>query len=321
MAWHASDGVHVTPLNSDDTRAAADLVVPGSNVLGFAAGPGEFGLLVPRPPDTLVLVRIGDTGTSLGETTLIAGGDHAVQGVEWFGEFAQTGRLVRIASGYAAYSALHRRWPDGIGHQGDQLRRVLDDGTVQVAWTWGCSHSGDQRLLDAPAGLAPVCLSDCYPQKAIMFNHTGSVISNEPLGNCGGVYGGELGGLAAGDGGFWFDYASREGRASNDVALVQLGPNGQVLARQWIAQTAADESRPRLASFDQALLAGWVVGGQRLVQRVGLDGQPVASPEALTADAPFDAESDWVAHPNGDVVWAYGAAGQLKVARMRACVP
>ncbi len=296
-------------------------MVAGSGVLGFAAGPNEFGLLVPRPPDQLVLVRIGATGGSLPETVLIAGGDHAVVGVEWFGEFALTGRLVRNPNGYSAYSALHRRWPDLIGHQGDQLREVRDDGTVSAEWTWGCSHSGDQRLFRSAAGLAPICQSDCYPVKGILFNHNGPIISSEPTGNCAGVYGGELGGIAAADGGFWFDYASKEGRPNEDVALVQLSASGTVLSRRWITQTAADESRPQLANFDGALAAGWLAGGERWVQRFDATGAAVGSAETLTASAPFPTDSDWVSQSNGDVVWAFAQGGALQVARLRACVP
>lgn len=320
LAWHDSAGVHLTPLGFDDARSGADIVVAGSDVLGFAAGPGEYAVLVPRPPDQLVVVRVSNVGAVLAETTLIAGGDHAVIGVEWFGDFAQTGRLARIPGGYAAYSALHRRWPDNIGHQGDQLRRVMDDGSVGVDWTWGCSHSGDQRIFSGPAGLAPICQSDCYPVKGILFDHSGPVISSEPAGNCGGVYGGELGGLAAADGGFWFDYASSEGRPSSDVALVRLSDQGQVLFRSWIAQTADAEGRPQLAGFDGALLAGWEAAGQRWVQRIDVSGTLVATPTMLTAAAPFFTQSDWVAATNGDVVWAFGQSG-LKVARVRACVP
>ena len=233
VAFRAADGVHITPLGKDDARAGADVVVAGTGVLGFATAPGEFAVLVPRPPDQLVLVRISEAGAVLKETTLIAGGDHATVGVEWFGEFAVTGRLVRIPGGYAAYSAVHRRWPDLIGHQGDQLRRVMDTGSVDADWTWGCSHSGDQRLFFGAAGLAPICQSDCYPVKGLLFNHNASIISAEPAGNCAGGYGGELGGVAAADGGFWFDYASAEGRPGSDVALVRLSlrtgcPGGQV---------------------------------------------------------------------------------------------
>lgn len=309
VAFHDGTSVRVLPVGGGPA-----LRVSGDGVLGFAAGPSEWGLLVRRAPDQLWVVRVSEAGAVLRETALIAGGDHAVVGTEWFGEFAQTGRLVRIEGGYAAYSAVHRRWPDNIGHQGDQLRRVMDDGSVDVDWAWGCSHSGAQRLLFTAAGLASVCQSDCYPEKAIMFRHRTAVISQEPSGNCAGGYGGELGGLAAADGGFWFDYSSREGRASWDVALVRLSQSGAVLSRTWIAQGAGDERQPQLAAFDGTLVAGWAAGAQLFAQRVG------EAPAAL-AGVRYSGDSDWVATPEGDVVWAFAGNGSVQLARLRACVP
>ena len=123
------------------------------------------------------------------------------------------------------------------------------------------------------------------------------------------------------DGGFWFDYASREGRPNEDVALVQLSATGAVLSRTWIAQTPADEGKPQLANFDGALLAGWTAGGARLVERLDAAGNPVGSPQTLTAAAPFVSDSDWISRSDGDVVWSFAQAGALQVARFRACGP
>jgi hypothetical protein len=100
--------------------------VDGSQVFGVVAGAGDVALLVSRPPDFMTFIRVDMKGAELAKADLVGGGDHNVVGVEWFGEFANTGRLVGQKDGtYAAYHALHRRWPDMIGHQGDTLR-LLD---------------------------------------------------------------------------------------------------------------------------------------------------------------------------------------------------
>lgn len=320
IAWSSSNGVYVTAVSPSDTTSGPTLPVTGSRVLGLASAEGEYAVLVAQAPDKLTVARVTAASGAVRETVLIAGGDHAVVGNEWFGEFAQTGRLARIQGGYAAYSAVHRRWSDGIGHQGDQLRRVPDTGTVSADWTWGCSHSGDQRLLWSPAGLAAVCLSDCYPSKGMHFRHRGGVISEEPSGNCAGVYGGQLGGFAPSPDGFWFTYSSREGRASDDIALVRLSSQGAVLSRTWVAATGASETEPQLATFAGGLLAGWRAGGVQQVLRLDASGAVVGSVETVSSStAPFPRASDWVTTRNGDVVWAFAQSGAIRVARFRAC--
>ncbi|NUP04816.1 MAG: hypothetical protein HOW73_02015 [Polyangiaceae bacterium] len=130
VAWAGSDGnVHVTRLDAEDQRAGDDLLTAGSEVFGVAASDDGVALLVSRPPDYMAFVLLDDTGAEVVTTNLVGGGDHDVEGTEWFGEFARTGRLVRRADGsYAAYHALHRHWPDGVGHQGDTLRLLTAAG-------------------------------------------------------------------------------------------------------------------------------------------------------------------------------------------------
>lgn len=320
LAWHSGTAVEVALLDPADVRTGG-FTVAGDGVLGLAAGAGELGLLIPRAPDQLLFVRVSLSGAVLEEQLLITGGDHAVQGVEWFYEFARTGRVVKTPDGYATYSALHRRWPDGIGHQGDTLKHVRPDAGHFDAWGWGCSHSGDQRLAVSGGEVGALCLSDCYPQKAIMFNHRQTLISDEPAGNCAGGYGGELGGLVSdGDAGFALTYASREGRGTWDVALVWLSPQGQLLQRTWLTTDAGDERGAKLARFDGALLAGWRSATTRFLQRLRPDGTPLAAAEAVTADFGSD-DSDWQGLRNGDAVWARGTGSAIELVRVRACVP
>lgn len=315
LAFSSGGAVQLRFLDANDALTGTSFSVPGDTVLGLAAGPDELGLLVSRAPDKLVFVRVSLSGAVTEEQTLLTGGDHTVIGTEWFGEFARTGRLVKTPTGYAAYAALHRRWPDNIGHQGDTLKLITPDAGWQNVWDWGCSHSGDQRLHHNGSSLGAMCQSDCYPQKAIMFNHRQTLISDEPSGNCVGGYGGELGGLTSdADAGFMLTYASREGRDDWDVALVHLGNTGQVLSRAWLTADAGDDRQPHLARFDGQLLAGWTTGQSSKLKR--LPAGPIETiPHALGDDG-----SDWQSLKNGDVAWVQRTGnGTLEVIRVRAC--
>ena len=235
VAWAGQDGkVHVTPLDAEDQRAGEDLVVDGSEVFGAAATGSDVALLVSRPPDFMTFVRVDMKGAELAKVDLVGGGDHAQVGVEWFGEFAQTGRLVAQKDGtYAAYHALHRRWPDNIGHQGDTLRLLDASGGAIGGWGWGCSHSLDQRLAVGPNGLVPICISDCYPGKGIYFNHQASEITSDPGANCAGGYSTKLGGLVASDAGFFLVYKDAQGVShlgalnEDGASLQELDASGQ----------------------------------------------------------------------------------------------
>ena len=317
IAFAGSSAIQVRFLDASDALLPmGGFSVPGDMVLGLAASPDELGLLIKRLPDKLVVVRTSLAGVIREETTLIAGGDHTVIGVEWFdGFFCRTGRLVKTPEGYAAYSALHRRWPDNIGHQGDTLKVVIPDAGFQNYWDWGCSHSGDQRVHHNGTSLGAICQSDCYPQKAIMFNHRQTLISEEPSGNCSGGYGGELGGLTSdGDAGFALTYASKEGRGDWDVALVTLTRQGAIASRTWLTTDGGDDRTPHLARYERGLLAGWTTGSTSHVQRA--PGGPVETiPHGIG-----EGTTDWQSWSNGDVAWLQPASTTgLELIRVRAC--
>ncbi|MBI2393865.1 MAG: hypothetical protein HYV09_30110 [Deltaproteobacteria bacterium] len=267
-----------------------------------------------RAPDYMTLLRTNAAGAVVNTQNLIGGGDHAKVGTEWFGEFAESGRLVATPTGFAAYFALHRRWPDGIGHQGDTLRLFDGSGNpVGAGWGWGCSHSLDQRLTSG-SRVGALCLSDCYPQKAIMLNHNETVVSDEPSGNCAGGSSARLGGVGGDASGFVAAVLSREGRTSLDVKVVRIA--GGKASATWLTTTPEDESSLHLARFGGAWLAGWTAGGQKKLQRVDSTGAAAGAPETVTAPWP---EHDFIGVAGGHTAWAAVEGGKLSVVRVRAC--
>ncbi len=309
VAWLGADGVHITPLDAVDARAGADVVVEGTQVFGVAATETDAAVLVARAPDFMTFIRVDRAGTELAHADLVGGGDHAVQGVEWFGEFAQTGRLVRQSDGtYVAYHALHRRWPDGIGHQGDTLRFLDGSGApAGGGWGWGCSHSMDQRLADGPGGLVPICIADCYPGKGIYFNHQASMLTDDPAANCMGGYTTLLGGLVSIAGGFALVY-------QDDTAVAHLGlfDAGGASTSDRVLDVAGSS---RLAAYGGGLLLGAQGASGASLTRLDAAGVAAGEPAEVPVGLP---EQDFEGRSDGEVAWAT-AGGTLSVARVRIC--
>lgn len=310
VAWQAADGIHVTPLNAVDERAGADFVVEGTDVFGAAMNGEVLGLLVSRAPDYMTLSRVDGSGATISQTNLVGGGDHAVQGVEWFGEFARTGRLLVQSDGtFVAYHALHRRWPDNVGHQGDTLRLLDASGAaLPGGWDWGCSHSMDQRIAYGPGGLTPICIADCYPGKGIYFNHQSAQITEDPAANCAGGYSTSLGGLVSVQGGFFLVFQDAQGASH----LGQYDQSGQPV----IVRALEVSGDSRLAVFEDGLLLGSTDAGGSRIELLDASGQSSGSIAVVPAALP---SQDFESRSNGEVAWATTANGQLQVVRVRSC--
>jgi len=308
VAWAGTDGkVHALPLDAKDMAAGNEIVVDGMNVFGIAATANDIALLVSRMPDYMTFQRVDNAGQTLAKVDLVGGGDHAVVGVEWFGEFARTGRLAVQSDGtFVAYHALHRRWPDNIGHQGDTLRFLKGDGSsAGGGWGWGCSHGMDQRLAVGPAGVVPICISDCYPAKGIWFQHNASQITDDPGANCAGGYTTELGGLVATTDGFFLVYKD----AAGGNHLGHFDAAGKAIMDRALTEPGSS----RLARYEDGLLIG---SGNTTLQK--LDAMGVATSEMVNVAAALP-DQDFESRPNGEVAWASIQGTMLSVVRVQTC--
>ncbi len=309
VAWTGNDGkVHALSLDAKDMAVGNDIAVEGTGVFGVAATATEIALLVTRAPDFMTFVRVSNAGQTLSTTNLVGGGNHATVGVEWFGEFAKTGRLVMQPDGkFAVYHALHRRWPDNIGHQGDTLRILNADGSsAGGGWGWGCSHSMDERLAVGPAGLVPICISDCYPGKGIYFNHNASMITDDPGANCAGGYTTALGGLAVVADGFFLVYQD----ASGGSHLGKYAMSGQEMSNRMLTEPGTS----RLARYEDGLLLG---SDGTALQKLNAAGEPTGEKVDITAPLP---NQDFESRPDGSVAWASVQGTAMTVVRVLVCL-
>ena len=277
---------------------------------------GDLFLLASRSPDFMTFFRIGVDGSVLASVDLVGGGDHTVEGIEWFGEFARTGRLVKTGAGqFAAYFALHRRWPDGIGHQGDTLRLLDANGaSLGGGWGWGCSHSMDQLLTTSGSTLAPICISDCYPEKGVWFNHSQSMLIDDPSANCAGGYTTVLGGIAGVSDGFWITFG-KQGRSGWDMQLTHLDAAGAVGASVPLGASATGQVR--LAGYDGGLLLGSFDGAATTLERRDAAGAPNGSAEVVGGlSLPVQ---DMETLTTGEAAWAWTSGASLQIARVQTC--
>jgi len=318
IAWADGDGVKVRRVDALGATSGLDATIAGVGVHGVAVSSDAVALLVARAPDVLSFVRVDLTGKSLADVQLTGKSDHTVVGSEWYDYnpafAADGGRLVWSGSDYVAYFPIFRHWPDGISHTGDTLRTLGIDGASKGGgWSWGCSHSLDVRLV--PSG-APVCLSDCYSQKAILYSNA-TVISSEPSGNCAGSSNASLGGFVEVTDGFWLTYVSPEGRSSRDVALVKLSKSGAPGTPIWLTADAGDDSAAHLAPFDGGLLAAYRNAAGNWLVQLDAAGKTIGAPLSITAS--FRDKDDFFVWPGGDVGWVFPEGSNVHVHRYRAC--
>ncbi len=321
LAWQADDStVHVTPLTPAGARAGDDLtMIQGQELRGLAAHESGFAVLVHRAPDRMVLAGFGADGTPAFETDVVGGTDHAASGAKWIRR--QWGDYARLAYGGGRYALTFghtQNWGDRGEHQGDLLRGYETTGApapVSGAFEWGCSHSLQVRLVHDGSAFRQVCLSDCYPTKAIYLDVRSrrTVVHEEPSGNCAGRSGATLGGTASVDGTLWVAFTSPQAPGEANVGLTRVASAGADPPR-WV--TAG--SFAQLAPYDEGLLLGVGGGAGYRLWALGPDGGVLLGPDTVTADA--QGETDFVVYGNGDVGWAWvSGASELSVARLRAC--
>jgi len=311
LGWAASSGgVHLTVVAGYGEPTGDGFQVDGRGIHGLAVSDDGYAVLVYRQPDELTLVEVGRDGAEHFERTVLSG-DYWWQTTWWMGD----GRLLWTGSEYVVYVHVSHG-----GHEGDTLRYFGGDGTPRSGgWTWGCSHSMDQRVTVEGGRTTAICLSDCYPGQGIFLNNA-TTISLETGGDCAGNIDGSLGGLVTDGGGSWFNFGSSMDRNGEDIALVHIGANGSVGQKRWLTDTPGQvEASAHLAPFEGGFLAAWQLGSQILMVRLLDTGEPEGDPVAIPTRVA--AHDDFFVHDDGDIGWAYATQGSstLNLVRVTGC--
>jgi hypothetical protein len=321
IAWTGTDGqVHLTPFDAEDQRAGPDIDIEGEEVRGLQVHGNGAALLVKRG-DVMALLRIDRDGELLWEEDLVGNANQSVAGSKWVDGWGREGRLGWDGSRYLAYFGHTQQFGANGKHQGDLLWYFNASGEKQEeGWDWGCSHSLDVRLAYNGTRFGPVCLSDAFPEKAMLFHHR-TKIRDEPTGNGSGGSEGRLGGLVPLDDGFAFSFGSPDpGRASRDIGIVFLDHDGKAGEEHFLTDTSeVDEDAPHLAGYGSNFLASWMEGEEHKLALVDGAGSLMKPPSSI--DARIGARDDMIQLSNGDPGWAYawGDMQSLKLVRVQVC--
>lgn len=317
IAWPSSDGtIRVTLLDGVGMRAGEDFVFDGQSLHGFAVNPFGSAAVLVRRDRAMTIVGFDLDGGLRFENDIVSSAEGGAVGSKWIDDWTHEGRLVWTGLGYTAYFGHTQKWSDG-NHQGDLLwhfdhngQKISRADEEQPEWNWGCSHSLDVRLAyNASADvICPVCLSDCYPKKAILHTHT-TQVSSEPSGDCSGGSDARLGGLVVTDRGFALTYASKVGRASRDIALTTISTDGTVGRPVWLTNTpGVDESSAHLARYgDEHFLAGWKDDSGLVLAVIDHSGAIIDGPTSVEVD--IERRDDFISLPNGGVTWGFAGPG------------
>ncbi len=313
LAWAAEGGqVHVTPLRGL-RRAGDDVQIEGDAPVGLAMREdGGFGVAVIQGEQVALAAYDGD-GSHRWDRTLVGDNTHTQAGDKWVDSWGHEGRMVWTGSHYALYMGHTQEFGAQGKHQGDLLWLFDRQGNPvdgrqaeQPSWDWGCSHSLDLRLAysEEADAVGPVCLSDAYPRKAIMYSHRVTEVWPEPSGDGSGGSDGRLGGLTPNATGFDFSFATKETRQSYDVAMIHIGADGSLGDPLWLTDSAGrDEESPHHAPFGQHWLLGWHEGDQMVLSLFDREGALIAGPANPPTGTDIDRRDDFVPLPSGGVAW------------------
>lgn len=329
--------VRVLTIDALGRRGAGELRTMGEDVRAvYAHEGGDVSVLVKRGI-VLALVRFAADGRVLSDQGVIGTMGMSAEGTRWADNALRAAAIEQSGANTTYYSSVSGNFGARGIHQGDQLRHVSPSGMIQAGgWDWGCSHSFELRLASGPMGQAAVCVSDAYPSPGIVLNNR-TVLVPEPAWNPGGgvrrVIVPLLGGVVPDGNGFFLSFASADGRAARDVAILRF--EGTTAAtRRWFTTGAANNLafQPDLMRLGTGMLAywEWLAGSEASAHLQELDatGAPVGAPLRLLATDASHAlafrggEVPAISIPGGDAAWVgyrSGTSGPLRLVRMRAC--
>ncbi len=316
IGWVDRNGkFHITPVSMHDKRTGSDLITQGDIYRDMIAHEDGAAVLFIKGQD-MFLVRLNQSGGEVFSVKLTGLDSGHTSNDFHYGSIAWNGER------YAAYYGVH-----GGGHEGDSLHYIDATGRVlEGGWSWGCSHSMDMRIIATGQTFVPICISDCYPEKGIIFNAQ-QLISAED-GNCGGSTDARFGGIVDINDRIMIGFASKQKKNAWDVAITGIkktsaDSTAEVIQKSWLTETPGDERYVKIARYgSRMMLTAWDSGAssqESVVQLLDADGKPLGSQERIPVQIP--ARGDFKTFPNGDIGWvsAWGDANTVKLVRLRYC--
>jgi len=348
LAWRAAgaEEIRVTWLDADDAPVATSPAFPGLEVHAAVAHADGGGALVVLADDPdiyseqhctadltqycarLDLVRFDEAGAVTWQTKLTDDVNVGADGALFVFWYQHTARLLFADDHYGVYfrsarSVADASEPTGVAvHAGDTFRFVDAGGArLDAGWDWGCSHSWSVRL--AHDGVwAAACHGDPYPSGM-------RVAVLDPEGTRGQATLSEgvdptqraLGGLVARAGSFFLSHVTLDEDSERAAHLAVVSTEGTLTSDVEIEVADPIDGtypfRVYMAAYgDDRFLFGYKSGGELKLAVIDEQGVVVEGPIAVAA--PIDDFSEFVATPDGDVIWAHSDGG-VTLTRVDGC--
>lgn len=365
MGWKDKSGnVHVSKLNSSD-KVTKDFSLGSSRKL-YAITSDESGfmaLLVNDKKGTkgnmnwAYLVKYNANGTKIFDKKLFGDNSFANEGNNAFDDWS-TPRIVYTGTHYYVICGISRKWNDGVVHQGDILFIIDKQGNKvknrpsQVngkyvstnGWSWGTSHSFQQRMVFDGDYVHIIAKGDAYPRgiayKKVLENlkHANPKTKGGNIFKMSGPVGQNyvpltLGDIeVAGNNQCVVSFATNENRKSYDVGFAFINKEG-IPRVKWLTNTShADENHVYMTPYGDHFFITWMSQNLKIGEKpkymatvVDADGNFVLKPFILNAqfqskniiheskwsayDNAFSTynymTNDFISYQNGDIGWVY----------------
>lgn len=247
VGWHDKKGnAHVSLLSNDLSVIERDINFPAKRLRDIHFDSQSIATLA-LEGSRMVLRKYSLTGQLEWSKTFT---------VRDYSSAMHNGRIVkRNDGGYAAYFGIH-----GGGHEADALQQVTatgqNDSNGKLNWTWGCSHSVDQRLLISDEKLIPVCVGDYYPAGLTLRATGRSQVISADIKHRNGLGSPNFGGMVEYKDHFVSILSSAYGRQNRDIALVAFEKNAPYKSkgRVWLTNTGGNEVKPKITVENDSIL-------------------------------------------------------------------
>jgi hypothetical protein len=281
---------YVSVTNSQDqTTRTVPILSQGFTVYAITGDNDGFAVLAMKEMGEkkmkwMYISKYTNEGRKVFENKLIGDYNFDKEGNRSASDWA-TPRIGFSGNEYAVYFGISRKWDDGVVHQGDFFSLVDKNGKLieerpstiggkyvnTKGWTWGTSHSFEQRLTFDGNYFHTLAKGDAYPRgispKRVLANL--NIPESELYGNIekdafpvDGAIGENfvplgLGGLCPSDNGVVATFITNQGKNSYDVGFLKIGKDGKH-AVKWLTNTAgADENSSYLVKYGENYLATW----------------------------------------------------------------
>lgn len=291
LGWKdQNETVHISKLNSSG-KVTKDFTLGKSRRL-YAIHADETGFVallvhpkkgIKQNMEWAYLVKYNLNGTKVFDQKLFGDNSFANEGNRGFDDWSTT-RIAYTGNYYYVVCGVSRKWADGVVHQGDLLFIIDKQGkkvekrpsTVSGkyvntnGWSWGSSHSFQQRIVTDGDYVYVIAKGDAYPRGIAYTRVLENLEITNPITKGGNLF--KMSGPTgqnyvpmtlgdievAGNNSCVVSFAAKEKRSSYDVGFIFVNKEGKPTVK-WLTNTShIDESHVYMTTYGDHFLVAWM---------------------------------------------------------------